>query len=338
MVTIKEVSELAGVSQATVSRVINGSKRVTESTRIRVNAAMETLGYRPNTFAQALASNRSCSIGMVVGNLGGFFYGPLMHSVEQSLRTNGHHLIVTSGDDDHDEEMNAINFLLSRRVDALILHVSAVSDDELINMAHSGIKLVLLNRYVPELADSCIQVGNEYGGYLATRHLLELGHRSIACITGQISKMDSRERLQGYRDALSEYGVPFDSGLVAEGSFSEDGGINAARRLMQRNKEFTGVVCGNDNIALGVYDVLAEQNKTVGKDISVVGYDDVLVARYLRPKLTTVRFPITEMGEEAVKLVLQKTSGVAGKVKLELKPELVVRDSTAEFATKESTP
>lgn len=338
MVTIKEVSELAGVSQATVSRVINGSKRVTESTRVRVNAAMETLGYRPNTFAQALASNRSCSIGMVVGNLGGFFYGPLMHSVEQGLRTNGHHLIVTSGEDDHDEEMNAINFLLSRRVDALILHVSAVSDDELINMAHSGIKLVLLNRYVPELADSCIHVGNEYGGYLATRHLLELGHRSIACITGQISKMDSRERLQGYRDALSEYGVPFDNGLVAEGSFSEDGGINAARRLMQRNKEFTGVVCGNDNIALGVYDVLAEQNKTVGKDISVVGYDDVLVARYLRPKLTTVRFPITEMGEEAVKLVLQKTSGVAGKVKLELKPELVVRESTAEFATKESTP
>ena len=116
--------------------------------------------YYANTFAQALASNRSCSIGMVVGNLGDFFYGPLMHSVEQGLRTNGHHLIVTSGEDDHDEEMNAINFLLSRRVDALILHVSAVSDDELINMAHSGIKLVLLNRYVPELADSCIHSYN----------------------------------------------------------------------------------------------------------------------------------------------------------------------------------
>ncbi|MGL4938063.1 LacI family DNA-binding transcriptional regulator, partial [Shewanella sp.] len=176
MVTIKEVSELAGVSQATVSRVINGQKRVTEATKRQVQSAMEALGYQPNAFAQALASNRSCSIGMVVGNLGGFFYGPLMHSVEKATRASGNHLIVTSGEDDHQQEQDAINFLLSRRVDALILHVSAMTDLELIALHERGIKIVILNRLVPELAEHCVHLDNEYGSYLATKHLLTLGH------------------------------------------------------------------------------------------------------------------------------------------------------------------
>ncbi|MGL4983819.1 MAG: LacI family DNA-binding transcriptional regulator, partial [Plesiomonas sp.] len=168
MVTIKEVAELANVSQATVSRVVNGQKRVTESTRERVLAAMNELAYQPNAFAQALASNRSSSIGMVVGNLGGFFYGPLMHTVEELARENGHHLIVTSGEDDHAKELDAINFLLSRRVDTLLLHVSAISDFELIAMVERGINIIILNRYVSELAERCIYIDNEYGGYVAT--------------------------------------------------------------------------------------------------------------------------------------------------------------------------
>lgn len=328
MITIKEVAESAGVSQATVSRVANGQKRVTEGTRQRVLAAMNKLGYQPNALAQALASNRSCSIGMVVGNLGGFFYGPLMQSVEELTRENGHHLIVTSGEDDHAKELDAINFLLSRRVDALILHVSAITDYELITMAARGIKLVILNRYVPELSKQCIYLDNEYGGYLATKHLLDIGHTRIACITGQLNKADSRDRLQGYRNALQEHGLRFDNALVTEGSFDEDGGLNAARRLMQRNLHFTAVVCGNDNIAMGVYDVLVEHGLSAGVDISVVGYDDAIVARYLRPKLTTVHFPIIEMGKSAVKLVLQMNTEKSTNICLKMTPELIIRGST----------
>ncbi|MGL5303907.1 MAG: LacI family DNA-binding transcriptional regulator [Aeromonas sp.] len=328
MVTIKEVAEAAGVSQATVSRVINGQKRVAEATKRQVQMAMDALGYQPNTFAQALASNRSSSIGMVVGNLGGFFYGPLMHSVEKATRASSHHLIVTSGEDDHLQELDAINFLLSRRVDALILHVSAMSDLELIELHHRGIKIVILNRLVPELAEHCVHLDNEYGSYLATKHLLTLGHTQIACITGQMNKPDSRDRLQGYRMALQEFGIDYDSDMVAEGSFNEDGGLAAARRLMQRIKPFTGVVCGNDNIALGVYDVLAEYDLTPGKDISVVGYDDILISRYLRPKLTTINFPIDEMGTQAVKLALTKSTEKISVSSVQLNPELVIREST----------
>ncbi|MGL5048379.1 MAG: LacI family DNA-binding transcriptional regulator [Shewanella sp.] len=333
MITIREVAELACVSQATVSRVVNDHKRVTESTRVRVLAAMKTLGYQPNAFAQALASNRSCSIGMVVGNLGGFFYGPLMHSVEEQARESGHHLIVTSGEDNHAKEWDAINFLLSRRVDALILHVSAITDYELIDLAARGIKIVIINRYVPELAQQCVYLDNEYGGYLATKHLLDLGHTRIACITGQLNKGDSRDRLQGYRNALQEHGLLFDSALVAEGSFDEDGGLNTARRLVQRQLNFTAVVCGNDNIAMSVYDVLVEHGLSAGIHVSVVGYDDAIVARYLRPKLTTVRFPIIEMGKTAVKLVLQKHSVKTTEVCLKMTPELIIRASTSKFTT-----
>lgn len=331
MVTIKEVAELANVSQATVSRVVNGQKRVTESTRERVLAAMNELAYQPNAFAQALASNRSSSIGMVVGNLGGFFYGPLMHTVEELARENGHHLIVTSGEDDHAKELDAINFLLSRRVDTLLLHVSAISDFELIAMVERGINIIILNRYVSELAERCIYIDNEYGGYVATKHLLDLGHTKIACITGQLNKSDSRDRLQGYRHALQEHGLVFDKALVSEGSFDDDGGPHAARRLIQREIDFSAIVCGNDNIAINVYDVLLEHGLRVGNDISVVGYDDAIVARYLRPKLTTVRFPIREMGKHALKLVLQKKLGKASEDCLKMMPELIVRASTTKF-------
>ena len=338
MVTIKEVAQLACVSQTTVSRVITGHSKVAESTKSRVTAAMDTLNYRPNMLAQALASSRSYSIGIIVGHLGGFFYGPLTHSVEEFARENGHHLIVTSGEDDHDKELEAIKFLLSRGVDSLILHVSAITDNELINMVASGIKLVILNRFIPELSDQCIYLDNEYGGYLATKHLLDLGHTKIACITGQLYKSDSRDRLQGYRKALQESGLLFESTLVAEGAFDEDGGLNAARRLIQRNLNFTAVVCGNDNIAMGVYDVLADHELNAGKDISVVGYDDAIIARYLRPKLTTVRFPMCEMGKFAVKLVLQMNANKSTDLLLKMTPELIIRGSTNKLTKTDSLP
>ncbi|WP_432455628.1 MULTISPECIES: LacI family DNA-binding transcriptional regulator [unclassified Agarivorans] len=330
MATIREVSELANVSQATVSRVINGNKKVSETTRVRVEAAMRDLGYRPNSFAQALASSRSTSIGMVVSSLSGPFFGPIMHEVEQELRANGHHLVATSGDDIEEREREAIGFLLSRQVDALILHVTMIGDDELIEISKQGRPLVLINRFVPELANSCIFLDNELGGYLATKHLLDLGHRSVACICGPMNKQDSRDRVQGYRIALAEQKVAFDPNLVAEGSYDEDGGLAPARKLIQRDVNFTAVFCGNDNIALGVYDVLAEQRKQVGKDVSVVGYDDVLLSRYLRPKLTTVHFPVVEMGKAAARLVLKKISGKGDMEAIELTPELVVRESTAQ--------
>jgi len=328
MATIKEVSDLAGVSQATVSRVMNGNNKVSAVNRERVQAAMEKLGYQPNSFAQALATNRSYSVGIVVGTLSGPFFGPMMQSIETVLRKHGQHLIATSGDDHIEQEREAVRFLHSRRVDAILLVVQAMTDDEVIELCKQYPNIYVLNRYVPELAERCIYLNNELGGYLATKHLIDLGHTKIASITGPLIHLDARERLQGYRNALSEAGIEYDPQLIVEGLFQEDGGNKAAAKLFQRGVDFSAVVCGNDNIAISVYDILSRTNESPGERISVVGYDDMFYSRYLRPKLTTIRFPIVEMGITAANMVLNSLDqDLSNGVQLE--PSLIVRESTA---------
>ncbi|MFN1514934.1 LacI family DNA-binding transcriptional regulator [Vibrio owensii] len=330
MITIKEVSELAKVSQSTVSRALNGHPTVKEANRKKVFDAIEKLGYKPNAFAQALASSRSNSIGMLVGSLDGPFYGPLMHNAENTVRESNNHLIVTSGLESHSREIDSINFLRSKQVDGLIIHSDMLSDDELIEVIEKTPSTIVLNRYIPEVADKCIFIDNELGGYLATKHMLENGHTKVACITGQLSKIDSRDRLQGYRNALTEHGIDYDTNLIVEGRFDhEDRGLNhtCARRLLDRDPEITAIFCHNDNIALAVYDVAYERGLEIGKDISVVGFDNDSHSQHIRPKLTTVNFPVREMGCEAAQGVIALVHKQERPLKHKLTPELIVRES-----------
>ncbi|PFG58601.1 LacI family transcriptional regulator [Vibrio sp. ES.051] len=332
MITIKEVSELAKVSQSTVSRAINGHPTVKEANRKKVFEAIEKLGYKPNAFAQALASSRSNSIGMLVGSLDGPFYGPLMHHAENTVRQHNIHLIVTSGQESHSKEQDSINFLCSKRVDGLIIHSDTLSDDELIDVIKETPATILLNRYIPEVADKCIYIDNELGGYLATKHLLEHGHTKIACITGQLSKIDSRDRLQGYRNALAEHGIGYDANLIVEGRFDHDGNHDAARRLLARDPEISAIFCQNDNIALAVYDVAVELGLSIGEQLSVVGFDNDTHSQHIRPRLTTVNFPVQEMGCEAAKGVMAMVKEQTYPLKHKLMPQLVIRDSVGVHA------
>jgi LacI family transcriptional regulator len=327
LITIKEVAELAKVSQATVSRAINNHPTVKEANRKKVYAAIEQLGYKPNAFAQALASSRSNSIGMLVGSLDGPFYGPLMHHTEDTIRQNNNHLIVTSGQESHSKEKDSIEFLRSKRVDGFILHSDKLSDDELIEVVKNTPATIILNRYIPDIADNCIYIDNELGGYLATKHLLEHGHKNIACITGQLSKGDSRDRLQGYRLALAEAGIQYNPSYVIEGRFDHDGNHERARRLLDRAPEITAVFCQNDNIALAVYDVAVERDITIGQDLSVVGFDNDYHSAHIRPRLTTINFPVEEMGRESAKGVLAMVHEQKVNIKQQLEPELICRDS-----------
>ncbi|WP_019616544.1 LacI family DNA-binding transcriptional regulator [Psychromonas ossibalaenae] len=331
MITIKEVSELAQVSQATVSRALNGHSTVKEINKIKVFEAIEKLGYKPNAFAQALASSRSNSIGMLVGSLEGPFYGPLMHNAEDIVRKKNMHLIVTSGQESKEKETDSIRFLQSKQVDGLIIHSDMLSDDELIKIAKNTPATVILNRYVPELSNQCICIDNELGGYLATKHLLESGHIKVACITGQLSKIDSRDRLQGYRNALTEYGIQYDASLIAEGRFDHDGNHEKVRRLLDRDNGITAIFCQNDNIALAAYDVCSERELTIGKDISIVGFDNDTYSQHIRPRLTTVNFPVLEMGVEAANCVLSLVHKEEYSVNNKLAPELIDRDSVKKF-------
>lgn len=327
MVTIKEVSELAKVSQATVSRALNHHPSVKAENVEKVFSAVEALGYTPNAFAQALASSRSNSIGMLVGSLDGPFYGPLMHHAEAILRLHNIHLIVTSGQESYNKEQDSINFLRAKKVDGLIIYSDMLSDDELISIAEKQHATIVINRYIHEISEQCIFIDNEQGGYLATKHLLEQGHTKVACITGQLSKADSRERLQGYRNALAEFDIVYDANLVVEGRFDHYENHKAAHRLLDINKEITAVFCQNDTIALAVYDVAAERGLGIGVDLSVVGFDNAPYCQHIRPRLTTVNFPVVEMAHEAAKGVLALLNKQHHSLKHKLTPELVIRDS-----------
>ncbi|NLS14068.1 LacI family transcriptional regulator [Vibrio sp. SM6] len=326
-ITIKEVAEYANVSQATVSRVINGQASVKEKNLVKVQQAIEALGYTPNLAAQALASSRSNSVGMLVGSLDGPFYGPLMHSAEDELYRAGLHFIVTSGQESEVKERDALNFLRSKQVDGAIVHSDKLSDDELKQFAHGFKALVVLNRFIPELDHQCLSLDNELGGYLATKNLLDNGHRHIACITGPLSKPDARDRLSGYIRALAEHNVAYDPRLTIEGRFDHEGNFVKAYDLLANAGTITAVFCQNDNIALAVYDACAKLNLTIGEDISLVSFDNDLMSSHMRPRLSTVGFPIYEMGKLAGKMIIDQLHEKQTLTSRKLVPQLVERDS-----------
>ncbi|WP_413701095.1 LacI family DNA-binding transcriptional regulator [Psychromonas sp. KJ10-10] len=251
MATLKDVSELAGVSQATVSRVINGTDRVSHDKKLNVVKAIKELGYRPHSIIQAQSSSRTGSVGVIVPELGGPFYSTILDVIDTQLRKLGYHVIVSAGSNTEEGQKESVTFLLSRRVDALIVHAHQLSDDYLIELQESGVPLVVLNRFIPEMNTSCISIDNELGGKLVTQYLLKMGHENIAFITGPLDKSDARARLQGYRNALYEAGIAFDYVLVTEGDFTEAGGARAMRKILNRGCQFTAVFASNDYIALG---------------------------------------------------------------------------------------
>ncbi|CAH0529419.1 LacI family DNA-binding transcriptional regulator [Vibrio hippocampi] len=333
-ITIKEVAEHANVSQATVSRVINGNASVKSKNLEIVQRAIKELGYTPNAAAKALASNRSYTVGMLVGSLDGPFYGPLMHATEDILYKNGLLCIVTSGRESEEREQDALAFLHSKQVDGVIVHADQTSDDTLTELVSKFKTMVILNRLVPGLEQNCLYVDNELGGYLATKHLLDMGHRNIACMTGPLSKQDARDRLLGYIRALAVHGVDYDPSLTVEGRFDHEGNFDKAFNLLSNKKEVTAVFCQNDNIALAVYDACAQMNLKVAKDISLVSFDNDNMSKHLRPQLTTVGYPLNDMGKIAANMIVSQLNSSDRMNSGKLTPVLEVRDSVCKLEPK----
>jgi LacI family transcriptional regulator len=328
MATIYEVSELAGVSLATVSRVMNKNARVSEKTTAKVEAAMAQLGYRPNAIAQSLASNCSNSVGVLVSELHGPFYGSMMSGIESQLRAASKHAIITAGHSNEADEIDGIEFLIGRSCDALILHVEAVSDEYLIKLSQGSTPIILINRLIDEIKDNCISLNNEYGGYLATKSMIEQGHRQLAYISGPLWKSDASERLAGHKKALAEYQIPFDDKLMFEGDFQDTGGCEGMIALLKQNRPMTAVVCANDEMASGAMGIIRERGLTIPKDISVIGFDNVTFARYLYPKLSTINYPTYDMGQMSARWVLKRVYNKPNiSIKNLFEPQLIVRDS-----------
>ncbi len=328
MATIYQVSELAGVSLATVSRVMNDSGRVSEKTRQKVLSAMRELDYRPNTIAQSLASNRSNCVGVLVSEVYGPFFGAMLSGIESELRSAGKLAMFATGHSDAAQEQEAIKFLLDRNCDALILHVEALSDEFLLEQKYGALPFVILNRLVPGLEDNCINVDNELGGYEATNLLLKMGHREIAYISGPLTWGDASARLAGHKRALRQHGQQFDERLLVEGDYHEISGGNGMTQLLQQGLPFTAVVCANDEMAAGALEMIRARGMSMPEDMSIVGFDNSPVSRYLHPKLTTVDFPVADMGRMAAHWVLQNVYRENGvDIRNVFEPKLVMRAS-----------
>ena len=327
MATIYEVAELAGVSLATVSRVMNGNVKVSDKSRSKVQSAMKELGYQPNIIAQSLASNRTNRVGVLVSELSGPFFSYMLAVVESALREEGEHAIITAGHSNVEKEKDAIEFLLGCRCDALILHIDAVSDEYLLKLRERKVPFSLINHHIDDIAECCFTMDNEQGGYLATKSVIDAGHTQIAYISGPEFKEDAQLRLQGHQRALAEAGIAFDDNFHYRGNYNEDGGKAGVDELS--SQQFTALICANDEMATGAMYSARKHGLSLPNDLSIVGFDDQVFARYTYPTLSTVKNPIAELGSMAAKWVLKEVYEINTNEPISnvFEPTLIKRDS-----------
>lgn len=332
-VTLRDVADRAGVHTSTASRAINEHTRslVDDQTVVRVLAAAEDLGYRPNSLARGLKTNRTFTVGMLLPDLTNPLFPPIVRGIEDSLGTADYTVILANTDDDIDKERAVLGAMLNRSVDAMILATAqGAGVGALRELLDSDLPVVLVNRTVDDPVVSSVCGDDRRGVELAVEHLVGLGHRRIAYVAGPQHLSTGRARYHAFLASIERAGLDVDDGLVAQaGSFREEAGAAAFRNLLDRGAEMTAVVAGNDLIALGCYDVLDDRGLVVGSDISVVGFNDMLFADKLCPPLTTIHIPHYEIGARAGEIVLDLVQGrVTEAVQLHLEPELIVRASS----------
>ncbi|WP_130099397.1 HTH-type transcriptional regulator GalR [Siccibacter turicensis] len=330
MATIKDVARLAGVSVATVSRVINDSPKASDASRQAVQSAMEQLNYHPNANARALAQQNTETVGIVVGDVSDPFFGAMVKAVEQVAYRTGNFLLIGNGYHNEQKERQAIEQLIRHRCAALVVHAKMLSDDELIGLMKQIPGMVLINRIVPGYEKRCVALDDRYGAWLATRHLISQGHTRIGYLCSNHPISDADDRLRGYYDALKEHGLPCNDRLVSYGEPDESGGEHAMTELLGRGRHFTAVASYNDSMAAGALGVLNDNGIDVPNDISIIGFDDVLISRYVRPRLTTVRYPIVTMATQAAELAMSLAENrPAPEVTHLFSPTLVRRHSVS---------
>lgn len=325
-VTLEMVARTAGVSPATVSRILNGSARVSERKRAAVDAVIKALNYRPNALARGLAQGRTNSIGVLTQDIASPFYGEALRGIEDALKDTGAIPLIVSGHWILRDEVERLEHLLSRRVDGLVILTGSLTDDALVRYA-TEVPLVVTGRDLDAPNVTSLRFDDYAGARVATQHLLDLGHRRIAHIAGPQDHFDSRERLRGYREALIDAGIEPDDDLVVHADFHEPGGLLAINQLIAARTPFTAVFAANDQSAYGARLALHTHGIRVPEDISIVGFDDLPVSNYVVPPLTTVKQPAYEMGEIAARALVSMIHGQQALCRLP-QPELIVRDSS----------
>jgi LacI family transcriptional regulator len=329
MPTIHEVARKARVSPTTVSHVINNTRFVSAVLRERVQRAMAELNYRPNALARSLRLGQTHTLGLILPDSANPFFAEIGHAIEAAAFERGYSVILCNTENDQTKELLYTNVLENRQVDGMIFVATGRNHDALFSIVENGLPLVVVDRDLGSLSLDAVTTDNHQGGLIATRHLIERGHRIIGCITGPSDITPSAERVTGYSDAIKEINLELEETLLLRGDFHVPSGLEAATRLLQRDPRPTALFVCNDMMAIGALHAAAKLGLRVPDDVAIVGFDDIELASYTIPPLTTVCQPKQQIGQTAIQLILERMSdpSLPPQHKI-LHPQLIIRESS----------
>ncbi|WP_447038722.1 substrate-binding domain-containing protein [Vibrio alginolyticus] len=335
MATMKDIAKLAGVSTSTVSHVINKTRFVSEEISERVNNAAKELNYyAPSALARSLKVNRTKTIGMLVTTSTNPFFGEVVKGVERSCYQKGYSLILCNTEGDNERMRQSINTLLQKRVDGLILMCSSLEGERIdVFERYPDIPVVVMDWGPMLFTSDKIQDNSLRGGYLAAKYLIDCGHTEIGCITGPLIKHQAQMRYEGYKRAMNEAGLEFNPNWIIESDFECEGGYQAFKKMAQRGALPSSIFVSNDMMAMGVINAANELDIKVPEDLSIIGYDDIHIAKFMSPSLTTIHQPKYRLGQAAVETLVRRLDDKSNDAQVvQLEPTLVVRNSVTNFS------
>ncbi|MNC19010.1 Catabolite control protein A [compost metagenome] len=328
---IIDVAQKAQVSSATVSRVLNDSPQVTEKTRQKVLQAIRELNYTPNAMGKQLRSRKTMTLGIVVTDIRVSYNTEIIKGIEHSANRLGYKILICDAQNQKDKELEYLALLQTRTVDGMILVAPQLTDSEITALADADYSLGVIGRRVEHADIPCAFTDNRKIGRTVVRHLVEMGHREIAYLSGYPDAPDSVERLEGYREGLAEAGLPYLPQLNGSGDFCEEGGYEAFKCLRAANSGFTAIFTANDEMALGVYKACRELGLPIPNAMAVVGVDNIRLTQYVEPQISSVEQPLYALGELLADLLIDRMNGnvrSGGQRLIELNSTLVVKGSS----------
>lgn len=336
--TVKDVAQAAGVSAMTVSRVIRGVGSVSDPVKGRVLAAIQNLQYRPNINARSLKHQHSYSIGLIVADIANPFFGTMAKGMEAEVYQRGYNLIVSNTDGDPKrEEEHLSRFLEEGEAAGVALVTAGQSLKKLATLEAMGFPVVLVDNLLPGTNFDAVATNNFRGGYMATKYLLQLGHRRIGIITGPMSEHSAAERLRGYKAAMEEQGLKVDPKGIWPGDYQQEKGYQGTTELLLSSFNPTALFVCNNLMSLGALEAIRELQLRVPEDVSVVGFDDSEFLALTNPPLSTIGQANYEMGAKAAQFLLERIEGKRTEQKaLLLEPRLMVRHSCRKYEAGEA--
>lgn len=327
MASIKDVAALAGVHRSTVSRIINGEGVFRSDTKRKVEQAMAELNYRPSAIARSLATASSNMTGLLVTYYTGGFFGQMMEQVQAELDIHSKFLITAQGHHSAEGEREAIRRFHALRCEGYVLNSRHMSDDELRALAQEQTPFVILDRVVEGLESRCITFDHVLAAKMAVEHLIQQGHRSIGCISGPLSRSSSHLRLQGYKAALDQSGIIFSPSLCVEGDYGRQSGYLAAKQLHHSAPSMTALFSCSEEMTQGALQYFHQHNVNLPQQLSLISFDSIELCDAFYPQVSSVHFPISQMAQTAVELLISQINQTGSSVTKHFLPKLHLRNS-----------